>query len=264
MWNWIRRIKLEYKVYFVLFVLFVGGVLWVVYGSGWIQDRTFDRDIFSVARCELDKKQFDSDLAPRKSVEDVENIERLIPVYFYNEGKGVKGYGLIDSDGSVVVEGIYPERITYYGGYIRMVDDEGVKFYDVYGQLMDTRSVAPQYYEALRMRNLRNNILMDPAYGLINRRSLSSEFVSAIEGDVGLEIFYVSFFREPNPYYIVRFVHTSESVFGVYNGNLEQITQRYYTSGVFFDDTLVAKVESVCGTMYINYQGETVWMQSNP
>lgn len=259
--RYFRKITVEMRVYAVLTLCLAAIIVWLVYSSGWLQPKTFDESIFDEQACLEQKQAFDHRNQPRKAIEDVENLDHLIVVNFNNMGQGEDLYGLIDVDGSVVVEPTFENPTGYYGQIIRTTDaDRNPVFYDLQLNELPIREASRAYYDAKKLSDLYRQINMNPAFTLKHKNVLSSEFVAVVEEEVKLELFYMNFYREPTPFYSMRMLSSvHERVFVALDNDLNMIIDEYFVNPVYFEDNGIAQVERICTIAYLNFDGEYIW-----
>ncbi len=259
--RYIRKIKLEWKIYAVLLIAVVGVFVWWVLTSGWLQPKTFDETIFDPKDCLIDKNAFDYDAVTRKDIKDVEDVMTLFPVLFEKGNKGNGKYGVIDADGAVVIEPLFDQITGIYGGIMRTIDsNQQITFYDLNLNELEMRAAARDFYEAKRLYDLALQGDVQNLMTLRSRSSLDKDMVNAIEAEVKLEIYYLSFFRLPVPYYTLR-MHSSayDRVFVVLDENLKMLNDDYFMEPIYFGRNGIAKVVRPCAIAYINTQGEYIW-----
>jgi hypothetical protein len=259
--RFLRKFTVEMRVYTVLTLLLAGTIFWLVYSSGWLQPKTFDETIFDEQACLEQKQAFDHRTQPRKAIEDVENLDHLIVVKFNNMGQGDDLFGLIDVDGSVVVEPTFENMTGYYNQIIRVMDaDRNPFFYDLELTELPIRQASRAYYDAKALHDLYREINMNPVFTLKHKSVLSSDFVAAVEQEAKLELFYMNYYMEPTPFYSMRMLSSvHERVFIVLDKNLNMIIDEYFVNPVYFEDNGIAKVERVCTIAYLNMDGEYIW-----
>lgn len=259
---WYRKISTEFKVYIVIAILIIGLVGFMIARSGWIQERTFDQDLFNHEVCVLNQSSFNYDDQPRKSVAEVENIHHLIPVRFYNQGHGSGRYGVIDVDGAVVIEDVFVNRITIYGGIIRTTDENNqAMFFDLELNQLPTTQAARAFYDVKSLEDRLREINMNPAWTLKAKSALPKDFVSLIENSIGLELSYLSYYIEPAPFYSIRALSSRfDRVFVALDGNLNKISNEYFLEPLYFEFNGVSVGVRICGKVLINMAGEVIWV----
>ncbi len=256
-----RKFTVEMRVYTVLAILFIALIVWMIASSGWLQPKTFDETIFNEQQCLDEKREFDHRTQPRKSLDEVENLDHLIVVKFSNMGDVEDMYGLIDVDGSVVVEPIFDNLTGYFGRIMRTVDeDRNPFFYDLELNELPIRQASRTYYDAKALYDLYREINMNPVFTLKHKSVLSSDFVAKVEQETKLELFYMNYYMEPTPFYSMRMLSSvHERVFVVMDTNLNMIIDEYFVNPIYFEANGIAKVERVCGIAYLNMDGEYIW-----
>lgn len=260
-----RKITTEMKVYALVLFAIVLLVAYFIYASGYIKEKTFDDLLFNEQACVRQKRAFNFSSLKRKSLEDVENINYLIPVVFNNMSRGTGLHGVIDVDGSVVVEPTFKNRIEVFGGIIRTLDDQNqAYFYDLENNELPIKEASPLFYAAKREARRFKEVNTNPIFTLISKASLGSAFVDAIESQAKLELYYMSYYKEPQPFYSVR-LHSSkhERVFTVFDADLNFINQEYFLDSVYFEENGIARVHRVCGVAYMNMDGEYIFFDDS-
>lgn len=256
-----RRMSTEVKVYAVLITLFIAFIAYMVLSSGYLQENTFEASLFDEETCMDDKRAFNHAQQPRKSIEDVEDIDKLMVVPFNNMGRGRGLFGVIDIDGSVVVEPTFEFYTQVYDGIIRTVDEDNkATFYDLKLNELPIREASQQFYRAKRLARIFIDTYTNPAYTLMSKSSLSKEVVSHIESLTKLEMFYMSYFKEPDDYYGVRLLSSvHDRVFVVLDKNMDYLIDEYFLQLVHFNENTIAKVNRICTIAYMNMDGEYIW-----
>ncbi len=258
---YLRRISTEFKVYIVLALLLFSVVGYAILRSGWLQPRTFDDTLFDQEECLDQKRLFNHSEQPRKEIDDIDDVRMLMVVPFINNNRGNGLFGIIDHDGSVVVEPTFEYFTEVYNGIIRSVDENNVAtFYDLELNVLPTRTASREFYDAKRQYRIFKEVNTNPAYTLINRSSLSPSMLQKIEETAQLEMFYLSYYKEPINFYSIRLLSSvHERVFVVFDENLDFIREEYYTQPVYFEENGIAKVQRSCSVAYMNIDGEYIW-----
>ncbi len=263
--HYFRRMPTEVKVYAVLISLLLAFIAYMVISSGYIQEKTFDGTLFNEEACMDDKRAFNHALQPRKSYDEVEDINKLMVVAFNNMGRGQGLYGVIDIDGSVVVEPTFEFYSEVYDGIIRTVDEnKKAIFYDLELNELPVKEASQQFYRAKRLSRIFIETYTNPAYTLMSKSSLSKEVVAHIESLTKLEMFYMSYFKEPDDYYGVRLLSSvHDRVFVVLDKNLDYLVEEYFLQLVNFNENTIAEVTRICTIAYMNMDGEYIWYEDS-
>lgn len=261
--TFLSRIKTEYKVYAVLALLLGLLLAWAIIETGWLKPKTFDDNIFNEAACLDEKRIFNHSQAPRKAWKDVEDINNLIVVAFNNMGRGSGKFGVIDVDGSVVIEPIFENRLEIFDGILRTstIDNQPI-FFDLDLNELPIKEASKKFFDKKNKVRLLRNINMNPAFTLKSRSVLDSELVSLIEKEARLELFYLNFYKEPTPFYSLRMLSSKhDKVFVVMDNDLNMISSEYFLEAVYFESNGIAKVERICTTAYLNMEGKYIWYE---
>lgn len=167
-------------------------------------------------------------------------------------------YGLIDTEGNVVLSGRFSSA-EYYGGIIRV---SATQYYNVKGVQMNTQKAAMIFFTAKAQTT--KYILTNHTWFEIGRDSLDSELIKALELEGQFKFLNIINQVKPLNYYMMEYLsYKNGRVYRLYNTDMTLLSPEYFLSTKVILNNRVVKARNVCGTKYFNESGELIWMQLN-
>lgn len=202
-----------------------------------------------INKCKLEMEQYFTSSVLVKS--EMHEPSEYLAVRFQN---GL--FGLIDTEGNVVLEGKF-NSIEYFDGIIRTSSGE---YYNTRGVELEMQSAAKLYILK------KGKDIADIALNLKWIDDGSNHPTYEVYRDLELEtkLKYISFLYQKDPlsYKIVHFFSNKYgSIYRFYNPNMKLLTQDFFLDAENILSNRVVLAKNVCGTKYYNESGKMIWME---
>ncbi|TFG82055.1 MAG: EpsG family protein [Erysipelotrichales bacterium] len=209
------------------------------------------RDFLDTETCVLNMYNFANNHVYEPST--IQNYARYLAVKFPN-GK----YGLIDTDGHVVLDGGFGP-IEYYGGIIR---ESASLYYNYKGQPLDAKKASMIFFTA--RAQTRKYITTSLTWFEVGQQELGDDLVDLLEEEGRFKFLYIVNQIQPLDFYVMAYLSNEHGrVYRLYSKDIEALSSDYFLDAQSILANRVVMARNVCGTNFYNEDGKLIWMQLN-
>jgi hypothetical protein len=207
-------------------------------------------DILDNDACLLEMNEFGTNLV-RKAT-SIKDMSQYMVAKFPNGF-----YGLIDTEGHIVLDGRY-SAAEYYGGIIRVAADE---YYDYRGLALDTQKAALNFFTA--KARAKKYIATSLTWFEIDRNSLDSQLYKILEKQGQFKFQNLISQISPLNFYIMEYISYKEGfIYQLYSTDMTRLSPEYFLDTKTILTNRVILAHNVCGTKFYNEDGKMIWMQT--
>jgi hypothetical protein len=167
-------------------------------------------------------------------------------------------YGLVDTEGHIVLDGNY-KSAEYYGGIIRVSSTE---YFNYQGVALETQKAAMNFFnsKARTMKYIAANL----TWFEIGSNNLDTQLSSDLEKQGQFKFLNVISQINPLNFYIMEYLSYQHGmIYQLYRTDMTLLSPEYFLSTKTILANRVLLARNVCSTKFFNEDGELIWMQEN-